>query len=524
MATDPNTELIQKVRDLNRFRASQYARAAGAAVGGFPARLNEGSAAGAAYTDRMFARPQGGLTAAQQAAAKRAIIGDMADIRSEAEKNRLKAEADRIKAAKDAGESKLKMFLELITNQGTVSQRAAADMNASVLKVKGDAIERRLKALTPGTVGPAGASVSPAIAAYMKQYGTLSTSFTPDAWRDLLAMVADKPPSEQAEIIAGIAGAAGQGAEKFLDAIRASSATDANARALLDIAQRAPLAQAALSSVMLELNDQAERETLDMLKRGGIPGLDSETVQRQWAVFNQMYPDPEGFKESIEASGSGAPGEGDGSKARPTGADPKPELDALQKLLDQIDSDRPLPAGLAEARRRMFADPSFQKWKADNKFNDDAFALRQLRQATRDAVYRQLQQDRETAQANRLAKAKPPPVNAATPAVGGAAKEGSAVTPAAAPVDLTGLGLSDEEAKAALDAVKEEAPAKGPEEEAKPAAPAPGSPVKGFPTIGQMGAAAGNVVLRPGRTVEKLMARLRKTPDEIAAEEQETIE
>lgn len=72
------------------------------------------------------------------------------------------------------------------------------------------------------------------------------------------------------------------------------------------------------------------------------------------------------------------------------------DLAAWDKLLEEIDNqDLPPTSSLYEARKRIYADPQFQEFKAKNGLADDQMALKELRRNIRDQRFSDRQLDRD---------------------------------------------------------------------------------------------------------------------------------
>lgn len=99
---------------------------------------------------------------------------------------------------------------------------------------------------------------------------------------------------------------------------------------------------------------------------------------------------------------------------------------ATLDLLDQIDTDQPLPAGnLAEARQAVFDDPAFQEFMAGNGFKDPRMALKEMRRLLREKSMKDRNSDRMLMDQRRAAGTSvgdnPAPVQSkAAQAIGGA--------------------------------------------------------------------------------------------------------
>jgi hypothetical protein len=458
MAVEPSDALYNKIRDFKRFERGQFARAAGALPVGFSAQREGGVPAMTRAVEGMFARPgQGSVDQLDLAKQKQSLIEKMAEWSDKSKDQKMDAVAKASAIIKGKGDpvvDRLKLFIDLITKGGAANAAAAGHFNSALASISGHRSSLQSKALDNAADAYQAALLPKAskvnVDSILNKYADRIRSAGSGGDPDLLSELAAEArmlngPSRQMMIIGAAQlsgdydsfmnelqefGDVGGNADAATLAGDAAAAREGVGQALASMDPSGALGAAdADMEGAIALSDANWTEVKNALKMGGVD-MDMDKLKEKWSTFNQMVGDdpakltPEQQEEAVNKM-----------LKDQMGLDPKADPVALQKFDDLLNSldqaDDKMPANLAEAKRRLIADPEFQAFMLNNKFTDPGVALRELRKRSNDKVHANKMQSLEQRRAQHIAQGTDQPeasntTAAASGGLGEQAKMGSA--------------------------------------------------------------------------------------------------
>lgn len=379
MATNQDA-VLSKIRDLQRFRREQYKRAALALPGGLSAARTQGIGAMREHVQSFFPQPGQRTDPMEKFALKADIAKNMAAAAAKMNDQKVDA-ADKFKAQTDLLKAIFDFAEGIHGNQATVQSArntASASMIASIHNNTVDAQESIVGRMLADSGGGSPAKVNGALQLIFPD--TKWTARNPadpsgdelmmDAYDAGTSIVLDKRAREKIQAAMQDPSLTPREKTALLLKIKTTPGYEGVFGELINdpivgpyISENADMLNALASEfnqTIQESGDAAIKTALESLR--GVPGM--ETVANQVIeIANRIgaATTPEEVQKQLQDFID--------KNIDPTN---KPALEAMEKLLDQMDvPEEQMPTHIAEAKRQLFESAEFQAEKARLGFTTD---------------------------------------------------------------------------------------------------------------------------------------------------------